>query len=126
MLILLFLMSSAQADWSRIQSSGPIRTDKNMLVATYQHSGAIDPSIKTSQFLFYMTLVYDLSQSPSKIYSRLAFTDKQSNINHHMAEEWLINQYVVKPKMTSTKKEMEQGYVTQDDDCCSSMGIEEG
>jgi hypothetical protein len=123
-LAFLFLISSANAaEWYRTQSSTPIRSLRNIFVATYMHRGKIDHSIMHGDISFFITVAYDLLQNPSKIYSRVSSNDHESTQNHHMAEEWVIFKYSIQTPVTSTPSRPSLGnQILGDDEYETQMG----
>jgi len=86
-LALLFMISQAQADWFRVQSSTPVRNRTNLFVATYMNRGPIEAHIPQSTLPFYLTIAFDLTQSSPIIFYKTSACSECSNAAHLEAEE---------------------------------------
>ena len=90
LIALLFLISSAQAEWTRVHASNPLPQRTEFYIATYLHRGPIDYAIVSSLFSFYLTVIYDFSRVPVIVYvvtTPVQLSDIQA---HHEAENWLV------------------------------------
>src|ERR1700679_3344506 len=94
MLFLLCLISSAQADWVRIQSSTPIRNKSHIFVATYMHRGEVDVSLPKSWLHLYLTVVYDLTKNPIQVYTKITYDLPNANAAQYQAEEYAVTKIV--------------------------------
>jgi len=84
---LLLLISSAEADWFRVQSSTPVRNRTNLFVATYMNRGPIEAQIHQSVIPFYLTVAFDLTLSNPIVFYKTSPCQECSNAAHLEAEE---------------------------------------
>jgi hypothetical protein len=91
MIFLLFLLSiTAEATFFKDEHTIPFEHDTHLQVVTYKHVGLFDPAIPTSQLTFYISVVYNLSVTPSAIHLKCGVTESDAVFNHRDSEQWLV------------------------------------